>query len=465
MFDRFFFSTWIEERAPEAGRGGRPPWVESDEEEADVGEREERGAALGSLLGRIVRGGQAVEEEKSRVVEEVEALLARGQTPIRLGIVCDYLDEGWPSMDLAAEMLLEALETFAAPEFRVTLLRPPMPRVARRLSGGKLAKNADRYLGRYLAYPQWLRGHVGRFDLFHVVDHSYAHLVHELPAGRTVVTCHDLDAYRSVLEPEDEPRPRWFRETMGSVLTGLQAAAHVVCDSASVRDQLLGRGILPAHRVSTVPLPVHPDFAPDPDPIADPEAAKLLGPKSDDTVDLLHVGMNVPRKRIDFLLHVFAEVRRAHPRTRLVRAGGPLTPPQREQARELGVLDAVVELPFLERPVLAAVYRRAVVVLAPSGREGFGLPLVEALACGTPVVASDLPVFREVGGEAVVYRDPLNAAAWVDAVDELLWDRRDRRQWRGRREAALERAAEFGLEAYARGMVAVYRRVLGRGEE
>ncbi|HYJ80678.1 MAG TPA: glycosyltransferase, partial [Longimicrobiaceae bacterium] len=91
---------------------------------------------------------------------------------------------------------------------------------------------------------------------------------------------------------------------------------------------------------------------------------------------------------------------------------------------------------------------------------GFGLPLVEAMACGTPVIASDLPVFREVGGEAAVYRDPYNAAAWVAAADTLLHDRGDPREWRGRRRAVLERAADFGLEEYARGMRAVYRRVL-----
>lgn len=449
-----FLKTWIERGPPEAGRGGRGMPPELEEVGIDLVDEGRSGPTVRSGLDRIPHEGLVA-------VEEVRELLARGRKPIRLGIVCDYLDEGWPSMDLAAELLREALETHAAPEFRVTLLRPPMPRVARRLSGGKLAKNADRYLGRYLAYPGWLRKHRAHFDLFHVVDHSYAHLVHELPAGRTVVTCHDLDAYRSVIEPEEEPRPRWFRDTMGRVLSGLQAAAHVVCDSAIVRDQLLARDVVPAHRVSVVPLPVHPDFAPDPDPPADQEAAKLLGPRRDDAADLLHVGMNVPRKRVDFLLHVLAEVRRLHPKARLVRAGGPLSPEQHGQAQELGVLDAVVELPFLDRRILAAVYRRAAAVLVPSEREGFGLPVVEALSCGTPVVASDLPVFREVGGEAVVYRDATSVAAWVDAVDGLLWDRRDRRQWKGRREAALERAAEFGLEVYARRLVDVYRQVLG----
>ena len=65
----------------------------------------------------------------------------------------------------------------------------------------------------------------------------------------------------------------------------------------------------------------------------------------------------------------------------------------------LGLGHNIRVLPFVDRPVLAALYRRASLVLLPSEREGFGLPLVEAMACGISVVASDLPVLREVGGD------------------------------------------------------------------
>jgi glycosyltransferase involved in cell wall biosynthesis len=111
--------------------------------------------------------------------------------------------------------------------------------------------------------------------------------------------------------------------------------------------------------------------------------------------------------------------------------------------------------------VLAAVYRRATALLATSTREGFGWPLVEAMACGTPVVASDLPVFREVGGEAAAYAPVRDLQAWVEAVDRLLLDRGDPREWSGRRDAALERADHYSLEAYAHGVLSVYRQVPG----
>jgi glycosyltransferase involved in cell wall biosynthesis len=406
-----------------------------------------------------------------RTVAEIGFQDAAAETlprkPTRVAIVGDYLEEGWPSMDLAAELTVQAVEQHGD-GFDAALLRPKLPRLLRGRFGQTSAKvpNADRYLGRYVAYPRWLKERQRSFRLFHVIDHSYAHLVHHVADRPVVVTCHDLDAFRSLIGPERERRPWWFRATMKRVMTGLGHAAHVICDTAAVRDQLVEHGLVNPHRLSVVPLPVHPDFTPYVDREADAEAARLLGPGDGDTVDLLHVGINVPRKRVGFLLRLFARLRQRHPTLRLLRVGGKLTLKQLGLCADLGIpFDAVVELPFVSRPVLAAVYRRAAVLLVTSKREGFGWPVVEAMACGTPVVASDLPVFREVGGEAVTYAPVRGLQAWVDAVDRVLYDRRDRGQWRGRREAAMERAELFSLESYARGVLSVYRRVLGMMED
>ena len=364
-------------------------------------------------------------------------------TGARVGVVADFVEERWPSMELAAELTVRALR---GGPFAPTLLRPAMPRL-------RATHNLDRYVGRYLAYPRWLRGQRGGMELFHVVDHSYAHLVHALPAARTVVTCHDLDAFRSVHGAEREARPLWFRWTMRRVLAGLRAAAHVVCDSYAVRDELADGGLVPPGRSSVVPLPVHPDFGAAPDARAEPRAAELLGPRG--APELLHVGANVPRKRIPFVLEAAAAVRQRHPGARLVRVGGALTAEQRAHADRLGL--PVAELPPLERPVLAAVYRRAHVLLLPSEREGFGWPVLEAMACGTPVVASSaLPTVRETGGDSVLYAAPDDARAWADAVDLPL------AAPAALAAGALRRAAAFSVEAYAAGLAEVYGRVLRR---
>lgn len=381
---------------------------------------------------------------------------------LSVAVVADYGEEGWPSMDLAAELLVAALRdhTRHAP----TLLRPRMPRpFGRMLAGARAAHNADRLLARHVAYPRWLRRRAGDYALFHVADHSYAHLVDVLPAERTVVTCHDLDAFRSLLQPEREPRPFWFRRMMGRVLGGLRRAAHVVCDSDAVHAELLALGVLPPDRVSTVPLPAHPDFAATPHPAADAEAARLLGPTSANTIDVLHVGSTVARKRIPLLLEMMAGVA-DDPRIRLVRVGGPLTAEQRRIAHDRGIADRILELPFLDRPTLAAVYRRAALVVNPSEREGFGLPLVEAMACGAPVLASDLTVLREVGGPAVHYVAGDDAAAWAQALRDELARLSSPASRDDARQVALARAERYTLAAYAHGIAAVYERVLSEAD-
>jgi glycosyltransferase involved in cell wall biosynthesis len=145
---------------------------------------------------------------------------------------------------------------------------------------------------------------------------------------------------------------------------------------------------------------------------------------------------------------------------RLIRVGGALTEEQRRLAAELGVEGHVVTAPFLERPVLAALYRRAALLVMPSEVEGFGLPVIEAMACGTPVIASDLPVLREVGGDATVFRPVGDVEAWRDEVLERLAEREGSpERWSARREAGWRQAERFTWSEYARRMVDVYQEV------
>lgn len=386
----------------------------------------------------------------------------------RVAVVCDYPEENWPSMDLIGAMVLSHLADGHAGEFAAERICPPFRHRLTRwpIVGGKgAAKNVDRLLNRFHDYPRSLRqtAGTGRFDLYHLTDHSYSQVVHALPPGRTVVTCHDLDTFRCLLEPEREPRPWWFRKMAGRILSGLRQAAAVSCDSEATRDGLLAHGIVPADRLHVVYLGTKPECSPDADPASDAEAARLLGPSDPDAPELLHVGSNIPRKRIDVLLDVFAEVRKAIPRARLIKVGGVLPPEFDKQAHALGVADAIVALPFTPDAVLAAVYRRASLVLQPSEAEGFGLPVIEALACGTPLLASDLDVLREVGGEAPVYRPIGDVLAWSEAALTLIDEpRRSPDAWQARRAAGLARARLYSWSTHADHLAAIYREVLSR---
>lgn len=345
--------------------------------------------------------------------------------PFRLAVLCDFPEEGWPSMDLVAEMLLAGL---GAPgrAGRVLAARvcPPFRRRAAAVPGlGRrpAARNADRLANRLWDYPRYARRHVaGAFDVCHVADHSYAQLVHALPADRTGVFCHDLDAFRSLLGPRPGPRPRWFRAAARHVLGGMRKAAVVFYSTGAVRAEIERHGLVDPARLVQAPYGTAAEFS---SAAAMPEPAdELVGAGRAGRPFLLHVGSCIPRKRIDVLLDVFAAVREGRPGLHLVQVGGEWTADQQEQARRLGVDGERVQVRGLTRGQVASLYRRAAVVLQPSEAEGFGLPVVEALACGARVVASDIPVLREVGGPAAVYRPVGDVGAWAAAVGALLDD-------------------------------------------
>jgi glycosyltransferase involved in cell wall biosynthesis len=237
------------------------------------------------------------------------------------------------------------------------------------------------------------------------------------------------------------------------ILEGFRQSAHVACDSIATRDEIRKFDLVPDQRLSVVPLGVHPACTPSPNDTADREAVRLLNGFSGPA--LLHVGSTLPRKRIDIVLRTFAAARARHPDLRLIRVGGPMTKAQSELARDLGLDGCIFEMPFLDRPVLAAIYRKATLVLQPSDAEGFGLPVAEAMACGTPVVASGLAVLREVGGCAAVYCPPGDQQAWADEVSRLL----DTPLYT-LREYSLRQAADFSWVSYTNRMLDVYNRLL-----
>ncbi|WP_434346176.1 glycosyltransferase [Myxococcus virescens] len=383
---------------------------------------------------------------------------ATPQTAARLALLMDPREEGWPSMDLVGEALLAGLAEHPS-EVYATAVRPDMPAVLRRLprAGARNAAfNADRLLTRFGLYPGRALLARGRHDAFHVVDHTYAQLVHALPASRTGVYCHDLDAFRSVLEPRREPRPAWFRAMARAQLAGLERAAIVFHSTQAVRMELLAHGVVPESRLVWAPYGVSPEYRPEPTP-GTPDASEAVLAPLGGRPYLLHVGSAIPRKRLDVLFAVFAALRARYPELRLVQQGGALNGTQRAQVEALGIGDALLQPPRQERATLAGLYRSATAVLVTSEAEGFGLPVIEALACGAPVVASDLPVLREVGAAACTYCPVGDVPAWVESVAALLAGH----DAQPSREVRLTRASRFTWAAHARTVLDAYLRLLG----
>lgn len=344
----------------------------------------------------------------------------RTQAAPRLAVICDLAEENWPSMDLVADALLTNLRENHAHQISALRVRPQMNRRMTSLPivGNRwAANNADRLLNRLWDYPRWLQRRVNEFNLFHLCDHSYSQLLHVLPGERAGVFCHDLDTFRCLLEPEAELRPRWFRKMAEHILRGLQRAAVVFYTTGAVRQQIERYGLIDPARLVQAPYGTSPEFNADSkcdnsilSGVTDLKGAPFL----------LHVGSCIARKRIDVLLDVFAEINARHPDIKLVQVGGEWTAAQVAQLNRLKISASVFQLARQNQRTIAALYRQAAAVLIPSEAEGFGLPVIEALACGSVVVASDIPVLREVGGEAVIYCALGDIADWAESLDKVL---------------------------------------------
>lgn len=335
---------------------------------------------------------------------------------MRAVLLCDYPEEQWHSMDLCAQMLLDKWKTDRSwqlhqvcPPFQHRLTRLP------KLGSWRVAFNGDRLLNRFWDYPNYVKKFESQFDVFHICDHTYAQLVHELPAGRTGVYCHDIDAFRSLIEPEQEPRPRWYRAMSQRILDGLQKAAIVFYSTQFVRQQLEHYQLVDLNRLVHAPLGKAPEFSTEGDEGLPKGMEGLYG-----SPFILHIGSCIPRKRVDVLLEVFAKLHDQHPNLSLIKIGGEWSAEQNKQLDRLAIRSRIYQFHNLSTSAIAALYRRASAVLVPSEAEGFGLPVIEALACGAIVVVSDLPVFREVAGDAALYCPVGDISTWVKTVDTVL---------------------------------------------
>ncbi|WP_310426783.1 glycosyltransferase [Chamaesiphon sp. VAR_48_metabat_135_sub] len=339
---------------------------------------------------------------------------------MKLGIVCDYDEEGWVSMNICAQMLHDGLLNSNSGIYPAQI-RPDFHwrfKYLNSVIGKHKSFNADRFINRYWEYPRHLRSCRQNYDLFHIADHSYAHLVHSLPADRTGVFCHDIDAFRSIFEPELYTGTRSYREISKQILSGMQKAAIVFYTTNTVRQQIEKYQLVEPTRLVAAPLGVSPEYQIFPildDPIASELTQKLQGKPY-----IMHVGSCIPRKRIDVLLSVFAQLRDRLPELLLVKVGGEWSQSQRQQITDLNIRENIFHITNVPNQTIAALYQQAAIVMITSELEGFGLPIIEALACGSLAIASDIPALREVGGDAVIYCPVGDIYTWVDRAHRAI---------------------------------------------
>ncbi len=318
-----------------------------------------------------------------------------------LTILPDFQEEGWHSMDLCAEMLVR----HCPPSFEMQVSIPKFLKVTGCIPWKK-AKNFDRWFNRWKVFPKHAKTLASKPGFFHIVDHSYAHLANYLPNGRVGIYCHDLDAFKCILAPAKEVRPVWYRRMMGQVFEGFQKARLVFCNTHSTRTNVLDLGIWNESEVVYAPLGVAPEFS--------PQGEREFGDY------LLHVGSCIPRKRIDLLMDIFSKISKRHVNLKLIQAGGTFSEDQKRQIKQLKIENKVDQRHKLTRDDLARLYRGAKCLLVTSDAEGFGLPVIEALSCGTLVIASDIPALREAGGNLAYYCQVGAIDEWCERIGFIL---------------------------------------------
>jgi glycosyltransferase involved in cell wall biosynthesis len=301
---------------------------------------------------------------------------------------------------------------------------------------------------------QWALGELGLISLAArrtgvEVLHSLANFAPAWGPFRRVVTIHDLQ-YRAVPELLSAPARAM---TGGMVSLAARGSDRIIAVSAAGRDEIVtGLGV-PRERIDVVPNGVRR-------PAASRGTAGVrerheLGRRP----FVLTVATNLPHKNLAVMIDVLALIP-AQQRPMMVFAGhGTDDGALAARATAAGVAADVRLLGGSSTEELDALFALAACMVLPTLHEGFGLPVLEALARSLPVACSDLPALREVAGTAALYFDPRVPEQIAARIEQLLSDSQLTSELR---ELGLARAAEFSWRAAAEGTLESYRRALGR---
>jgi glycosyltransferase involved in cell wall biosynthesis len=337
---------------------------------------------------------------------------------MRILVVGNYELDAQESMQRYATWLERTLEGRG---HRVTVAnpRPFFSRLARRRG---LVKYLG-YLDKFLLFPPRLRQLAKAHDLVHIADHSNSMYLRTVRGKPNLITCHDLLAIRAARGEFPQSPTGWSGRLLQRwILSGLRAARNVLCNSAKTANDLKALTGETGAEVRVVPLSLNWSYRPGATLPSDLVSRLGLRPGQP---YLLHVGGNFWYKNRAGVLHIFARLAAMEEFSTavLVVAGKPLTAETISLIREERLGERVIEAGSVTNEELQALYGNALALLFPSLEEGFGWPILEAQACGCPVITTCRPPMSEVAGEAAIFIDPANPQTAATAIVEGLQDR------------------------------------------
>jgi len=301
---------------------------------------------------------------------------------------------------------------------------------------------------------------VGQLEIACVARKQRIRLVHDptgtmplfLTGAKRVSTIHDVIPFTF---PKSSTRLDWliYRFWLPIAVRRLDL---IITDSNHSRRDIVRQLRVPGSKVITIPCASSRRYR----PLDRSEYKDVLSSFGLDFPYILCVGSPVPRKNVTRLVEAFARLRRWSGKWKLVIAGAGnwKRSPVYETVERLDLADNVHFAGFVNERDLPALYNGADLFVFPSLYEGFGLPVLEAMACGTPVVASSTSSIPEVAADGALLVDPLNVEALAAAVRRPL---EDLSLAGALRASGLARAQQFTWERCARETIDVYERLLG----
>jgi len=285
----------------------------------------------------------------------------------------------------------------------------------------------------------------GHLDLFHSPDFVLPPISGGIP---TLLTIHDL----SFIHFPDTFPPVLVDYLNKVVPWSVARATHILADSNSTKMDLVQQWAVPQEKITVLYSGVSEDYQPVTDAIrlATVRQTYDLG----NSPYLLSVGTIQPRKNFQMLIKAFAPIAKHHPHNLFIAGGkGWLENEMMAEASRQGIADRVRFLGFVADEQLPALYSGASIFLFPSLYEGFGLPVLEAMACGVPSIISKSSSLPEVGGDAAMQLNPELPEAWSEGMERVL---SDPRLAENMVRAGFTKVKQFGWEKAARKLLSVY---------
>ena len=355
-----------------------------------------------------------------------------------------------PSMDVYTDGIISGFR-LVRPDWEILDLKPePVDRKKR-----SLVLRTKKYYERFWRFPRWVTQQAA--DIFHIIDPSEAHITYWLKQKNkpVVVTCHDLINFyyhgnlKGSVELPFVSRTMWLHS-----IKGMKVADRVVAVScATAKDTTQILEIEPA-KVSVIPNAVESAFQ----PLSKQHkgATRQKYGVTSEALCLLNVGSNHPRKNISTILKVVEILKQRLP-VHFWKAGADFTDEQQSFIKQHGLQKNITYLGRPNKSTLIQIYNAADVLVAPSHHEGFGITLIEAMACGTPVITSKTSAMPEVVGDAGILVEPNDHQAIAHLIYQLDCNLAYRQELI---EKGLVRAKDFTWEKTAQQIAEVYEKVL-----